>query len=138
MNIVIVSINAGSFLGGAISKYIWIRPELNSSGLKTLAQGGLWGVAIQIAALGISRLAARTVPNPRTPEEEEEYKLKARGRAKLGYIASVIAGVPVSVAIGQLLGIKTTYPEAGITALLSTIGGIFTGLAFARMAPNEH
>ena len=120
----------GSFLGGAVAKYIWIRPVLNSSGLKTLAKGGLWGIALQIAAVVIGNAAIMTLS--KLPIVSKQKELEAAKQFTVGYFATVIAGIPVSIVLGQRLGMKITAREAKITALLSTIGFFLPAFASAR------
>jgi hypothetical protein len=128
MAIETLGIGMRAFLGGAIAKYIWINPELNRSGLKTLSQGGLWGIALQITALVIGARIARIIPKPGTSFLEK--KSQAENRTTLVHFGTVIACFSASVVIGQRLGIKTTYREAGITALLSTVGLILAAMPF--------
>ena len=122
----LVSWGMGTFFSGAVAQYVWIRSELNSSGLKTLAKGGLWSLGIQTVA----NLIAMTVFNSHDLGTEKK-KQRAQKLALAGFFITVIASIPASVYIGRRWGIRVDDKEASVLVLISTITNVVIGKALA-------
>ncbi len=115
----------GTFFGGALAKYIWIRPELNSSGLKTLAQGGLWGVATQIFAYNLATpLFQKLIPGTAQRSGRDQKP------APIALAMTALACAAVYVFINRQCGVQVDLKEARNMALLSTIGAIAVDAVF--------
>ncbi len=126
MAVQLVGWGMGIFFGGAVAKYVWIKPELNSSGLKTLAKGGLWGLGIQTVA----NLTAMTIFNSHDLKIIEKRQ-RAQKLALAGLFTTVLASIPASVIIGQRWGIQVDDKEARVLVLISTITNLVIGKALA-------
>jgi len=126
MAVRLVGWGMGTFFSGAVAKYVWIKPELNSSGLKTLAKWGLWGLGIQTVA----NLIAMTVFNSHDLGTEKKRQ-RAQKLALAGLFITVIASIPASVYIGRRWGIQVEDKEARVLVLVSTITNVVIGKALA-------
>ena len=63
---------SASIAGGAITTYFFHRPALNKAGFKLLAAGGLQGIALQVAAIGVSLIPAAIVGNFSSGTQKEK------------------------------------------------------------------
>ena len=99
------------FAGGIASRYYLIRPELTRAGLKTLAQGGFIGAALQVAAIVVSMHAKQFGSDNK---EKNQW-------LRFGYMATLIAGVSVLPPIhAYKLHYALPYKEVIATAALSS------------------
>ncbi len=100
------------FAGGIASRYFHIRPELARAGLKTLAQGGFVGVAMQVAAVAVALQASQL--GGTTKEKNKWFRF--------GYMTALLASISV---LPPLCAFKPhyalPYKEVIATAALSTL-----------------
>ncbi len=97
------------FLPGALSRYLWIRPEMTRAGLKTLSQGGMLSLAVQVTGLTIGFIG---IANAKTAGEQD-------ARFPITYTIGMIASAAALVALTGRLNFTFTPKETITTAALS-------------------
>ena len=92
---------------GAISRYYWIRPELTQAGFKNLAKGSLINLSMQVAAIVVGIIGMQI-----------SDKYHEDTRFTIAYTITMVASIPVAVALAGRLSFKLSHEEAATTAAL--------------------
>ena len=125
MSVQAVSMPMGAFLGGVVSKYIWVRPELNFAGLKTLGWGGACGVGTLIVAHNLAiPLLGHFFPG--TPAKGKQ----AEKPSEIALLITALAWAGVTELISRQFGEGDNLKETANLALLSTTGAIIADKVF--------